>query len=611
MRGGEAAEDEPVAEGVDGAVRLMRPRDDNVTSVGGRPVEPTVQRRWRRRRQLDPATVAAAHAAMLAGDVAALKAALPHDLEAVVDIPNGAPLLACAARFGQYAVAELLLSRGAAVDGATSVGGQTPLALAAQFGQVACGQLLLARGASVDRLDANGLTPLMTALQSCPQSAVGAFIDLLLDADASVHLATQDGITPLYMASHQGHVSCVRQLLAAGANADVASSRGYTPLGVAAHAGHSECLELLLAAGGSVNHSLPQGATALHFAAQRGHAECIQLLLAAGAAIDVQPTDPGDTPLFKAVEKGHVVCVKTLCAGGAAVDLADCEGATPLYLAACNGLTECVALLLDSGANVDQPKTTGDTPLFIAAQNGNEGCLKLLINAGAAVNQCDDVGASPLLMAVRSGTTESVRLLCDAGATPSQAAPNGCTPMQVALLKHNPGLLATLPSSNSWVSPLTPDAAAERLLLVQVLSSHGASRSPSGTGAYSAFSVQQFAADFAADKSVVAWLAHSRTWSPLQHLEALSIGRTRELLRGGADPHSGMPSALERAHGIMASAMTVGTTVRLHSLQGNPTLNDRLGIVLNNRLGTGSKAPGKSGACCIRKFFVRVSRFSC
>ena len=57
--------------------------------------------------------------------------------------------------------------------------------------------------------------------------------------------------------------------------------------------------------------------------------------------------------------------------------------------------------------------------------------------------------------------------------------------------------------------------------------------------------------------ALIEWLALSRHWMPLHHLEALSPERARALLRAGADlhlkPKPDVPSPLERAQQLLSA----------------------------------------------------------
>jgi ankyrin repeat protein len=106
---------------------------------------------------------------------------------------------------------------------------------------------------------------------------------LLLHEKTDVNQATtDDGITPLYAASHFGHVESVGELLKhqlINPNKAMADNDGDTPLIAAARKGHVQVAELLLAhtaidpnqgRGGGT------GATPLYEAAQKGHAGVVR-----------------------------------------------------------------------------------------------------------------------------------------------------------------------------------------------------------------------------------------------------------------------------------------------------------------------------------------------
>ena len=91
------------------------------------------------------------------------------------------------------------------------------------------------------------------------------------------------GFSPLHAACSNGHVECVRVLLAAGAPVEVRDSRGETAFMTAARTGAPECARVLLAAGARADVVNGVGDSPLHAAARGGHAECVTLLLDAGA----------------------------------------------------------------------------------------------------------------------------------------------------------------------------------------------------------------------------------------------------------------------------------------------------------------------------------------
>ena len=109
-----------------------------------------------------------------------------------------------------------------------------------------------------------------------------------------------DGATPLFIASQNGHAEVVSLLLGKeGVDVNQATNDGATPLYIASQEGHAEVVSLLLGKEGvDVNQATNDGATPLFIASQNGHAEVVSLLLGK-EGIDVnQATNDGATPLY-------------------------------------------------------------------------------------------------------------------------------------------------------------------------------------------------------------------------------------------------------------------------------------------------------------------------
>eukprot|EP00740_Mantoniella_antarctica_P021007 CAMPEP_0198679328 /NCGR_PEP_ID=MMETSP1468-20131203/2517_1 /TAXON_ID=1461545 /ORGANISM="Mantoniella sp, Strain CCMP1436" /LENGTH=69 /DNA_ID=CAMNT_0044417869 /DNA_START=14 /DNA_END=220 /DNA_ORIENTATION=+ len=66
-------------------------------------------------------------------------------------------------------------------------------------------------------------------------------------------MAADNGVTPLQMATQNGHLTVVKVLLEAGADANKALNDGFTPLQVAAQCGHPAVVKVLLEAGADAN----------------------------------------------------------------------------------------------------------------------------------------------------------------------------------------------------------------------------------------------------------------------------------------------------------------------------------------------------------------------
>ena len=89
-------------------------------------------------------------------------------------------------------------------------------------------------------------------------------------------------VSPLAMASQNGHVDCVRQCLAAGARVNEACDDGQSPLYVACFGIWPEVVLILLEASADADQQRDNGRTPLHVCIQRGVSAfdpCVQQLL--------------------------------------------------------------------------------------------------------------------------------------------------------------------------------------------------------------------------------------------------------------------------------------------------------------------------------------------
>jgi uncharacterized protein len=123
--------------------------------------------------------------------------------------PDGFPVFALAAFFGQREVAEYLLSRGADVNAASR--------------------------------NAAGYTALTGAVTSGHKDIVA----WLLSNGANVHHRYGPGYTPLHAAAANGHPEVVRMLIESGGDPTAKASDGKTPLSFAEERGHAEVVALL------------------------------------------------------------------------------------------------------------------------------------------------------------------------------------------------------------------------------------------------------------------------------------------------------------------------------------------------------------------------------
>ena len=70
------------------------------------------------------------------------------------------------------------------------------------------------------------------------------FVKYLISQGANPNSVDNDGETPMYSASQQGHLDVVECLVNAGANVKRATEQGRTPLHIASYTGHLDIVKI-------------------------------------------------------------------------------------------------------------------------------------------------------------------------------------------------------------------------------------------------------------------------------------------------------------------------------------------------------------------------------
>jgi ankyrin repeat protein len=264
-----------------------------------------------------------------------------------LDRAAGATALHKACQGGSLECVRLLVDAGAFVDAQCVTTGHTALVEAIWFKQTDIVRYLLDRGAglaidthygfTLDRHIAyaetvNHSVPAELAKVRAAKSAVQE----RRDNDARMAQAQL-----LMAATVRGDVQAARDLLKSGAKPDErfpvvnGFNDAHTPLLVASRDGRIEIVIELLAAGADVNATEPTfGAVPLHKAVYNGHDAITQVLIRAqGVNLDFQGATNGYTPLLDALWHGFDKCALPLIEAGARLDVAGHDGKTPLVLA--------------------------------------------------------------------------------------------------------------------------------------------------------------------------------------------------------------------------------------------------------------------------------------
>ncbi|KXT04375.1 hypothetical protein AC578_3584 [Pseudocercospora eumusae] len=239
-------------------------------------------------------------------------------------------------------------------------------------------------------------------------------ISTLLDHGAVMITEDAKGDTPLHLAAWAGNVETLNILVSHGADVDWLSGRdGYSPLWCAISAHQIDAARLLLKHGARVSLKA-NGLMPLHQAAVTSQSAMCELLIDRGAKIDCLDDDR-NTPLHYASACGSIASVKALLRAGADIEAEQTYGLRPVHWAAHKNHVEVVEFLLDHGAKLDVKAEEGATPLHLAASRGHFAVVKLLLERGCSRRpgsaRWDGVVGSPAEMAKGKGFGRVVRLL--------------------------------------------------------------------------------------------------------------------------------------------------------------------------------------------------------
>jgi ankyrin repeat protein len=258
----------------------------------------------------------------------------PQPSNRAPELWGGVPSLVFSARQGDIESAKLMLEHGADVN-QTTEGGWTPLLAAVQNRYYALATFLLEHGADPKIQNKGGWSPLYIATDNRnieggdyptrkPDLDHLEIIKLLIergaDVNARMHSSTEtrtvfthqwlyeDGATPFLRAAQSSDLVLMKMLLEHGADPKLVTDDGTTPLMVASGIGwvegvtyewsrsaNSDTVKMLLALGVDVNARNSEGRTALMGAAHKGRNEIVQLLVDRGADLNAHDIGSRDT----------------------------------------------------------------------------------------------------------------------------------------------------------------------------------------------------------------------------------------------------------------------------------------------------------------------------
>lgn len=353
---------------------------------------------------------------------------------------------------GSAAMAELLISLGAAVDG-VNTGGGTSLYEAIRARKLEVALVLLAKGAEVRK--PGGMR--RAALHWAALSDFAAVVAPLVARGADLEQADQHGLTPLVCAVlWSRNVAVVRALLDSGASINARDPRGSTVLDLAIGGLNAAAnIDLLLDHGATYP---PDRAPRLLQAAAGGAVPLFRRLLDKHGDTLFADAQANRTTMANAILGGSVEIVQTLLARGIAIDnTPNANGLTLLHRVAetpqAAGLIE---LLVKNGLDIDTRTPDGRSAYNLAAGERNREARRRLMALGAS----EEPQKFPALTAPCLGQT------------PPTGDPS---PFARGIVINNHGVVTMSPDGQEmyWSSPPSPGAQPPRARIIVTMLRNG------------------------------------------------------------------------------------------------------------------------------------------
>ena len=171
---------------------------------------------------------------------------------------------------------------------------------------------------------------------------------------ANPHIFDKHGYQPLHVATQQGNIEIMKELLKFGANIDQGLRYGVslsTPLHIAVRGRNVQVLKLLIANGANINKQDGHVYTPLHRACSYAYLEGVKELLKHNAEVNTVNDVYSMSPLHSAVIEGHLEIVQELLKHEANIDFGNFANNTALHMATEKGYIEIVKTLLENGCD--------------------------------------------------------------------------------------------------------------------------------------------------------------------------------------------------------------------------------------------------------------------
>jgi ankyrin repeat protein len=323
---------------------------------------------------------------------------------------------------------------------------------AAKVGEVETVEKLISYGANVnsEALD-QSISPLYIATQNGHLKIIKI---LLSQLKLKPNIRKKDeGYTPFYTAVQLGRLKILKLFIESKLeekfNPNLASYDGETPIMIAAEEGYYSIVEFLLKIESIQLGATDKGVTALMISIQNMHFD-ISLAILKKKSYEIDPNIQdklGLTVLHWASTKGHVEIINELLKNNFKtainINLKTLQGATPLYCATQSDHSEAVRLLLEAGVDVNAGLNK-ITPAYKASEEGYFNTLKVLIQHDADLNISNEDGKTPAFIAAQNNRAEIIKLLVESKADLTKKTIEGFSPIHIAAQNNSKEVMQVL-----------------------------------------------------------------------------------------------------------------------------------------------------------------------
>lgn len=268
-----------------------------------------------------------------------------HIIEISRKLPNAQAALSLAqALEGIHNIIENAQTKTKALNIRSHGGKKTLIGLLIKHNKLDTLQMMLSKGANIEIVNANGETPLMTALQLRNSEAA----KILIERGANVNSRNYHGRTPIFFTKN---IELLNLLVSNGADVNAKDNSGNTTLINDFLTSEFTTVSALIKLGANPNIVSNNGTSALSRAVERSEDGMVEFLLDNGADVNLEHDDKM-TPLLIASRETLPTIANDLIQRGADVHATDNQGYNAIYHA--------VGGLAEEEPNVDLYKSAKD-----------------------------------------------------------------------------------------------------------------------------------------------------------------------------------------------------------------------------------------------------------